>query len=905
MRRFRALADQSPFGVFHTDSRGAVNYCNQPFSEIAGTTPQELQGFGWCDFIHPKDLVRVLSAWKEGVESSRPVELQYRILRKDGSRRHVRLTGRPLPTQAGEEKEFIGVVLDVTEQVVAERKLRRANAVLGAILENIPCGVTVYDARGALVLDNQHVHDFMGQAAAVSAGNSDFGGLFPAREGGVAEEPDTESPWNQQSDREPLVHEETQPDGRVLEVRDAPMPGGGTVTTYTDITQHKQVIESLRQAKAAADTAAAAKAAFLAVMSHEIRTPMNGVIGMTNVLLETPLSPDQRDLLEVIRQSGESLLVILNDVLDYSKIESGEMQVEWAPMRLADIVERSRQLLAGKAREKSIALTYELHPALPELIYGDRTRLQQVLVNLLSNAVKFTSVGNVRVLVSADFGSRAARSRMSTGDMITMRVLVQDTGIGISADKLDRIFQPFVQADSSTARRFGGSGLGLAISKRLVEAMGGEISLRSRPGVGTSVEFSFLAEVAAPDSAAKTEGAVLWGKQVLLVHPQDARYEHLGKLFERWGMSYRHCESAEEALGLLEFVGGFDLVACADGLRGTRIGDFLRSVQAIHGGKPVVLLGKDSETGMSGSANPAVFSLDLSETAAYELLAQFFRTPARNNGVQEPPERQFESTLALRNPLHILVAEDNEINRKVALRMLAGFGYEADVAHNGAQAVQAVAQKRYDLVLMDIQMPEMDGIEATRVIAAMPASERPRIVAMSANVMREDVEEVLRAGATDYVSKPVSTAALRQVLEQTTGAPTRAQSGGDHDKFSLPAFSPEKAFAFLNSDDTGEFLVEIVGTFCSSSLQMIERLRTLILSGDCAAVRLTAHELSGIAAVTGAEQLSHDAHVLERAARNGDLAGAFSHLAHCVRSRNEAAEAMQAFVGRHGGTDLS
>ena len=907
MRHLHKFSDNSPFGILHASAEGFASYVNDSLAQIAGQEESRLLDAGWLDAIHPADGRNLLAAWRTAAGRGERMEFRCRVLRPDGGPRHVRIHGRPGPVHE-DDMCYLGVVLDVTEQVLAERRLRQNNLVLTAILENIPCGLTVFGPEGKLVLDNQKARPLLGPADAMP--DSDFG-VPDAVAGLVAGGPETAPADATPADFDPSprVREEVQPDGRVFEVRDAPLPAGGLVTTYTDVTQQKQFIETLQRAKLDAEQAAAAKAAFLAAMSHEIRTPMNGVIGMTNLLLATQLTPGQRELVDVIQQSGESLLVIINDILDYSKIESGQMELDWQPFRLCDVVQTSVRLLAGKSREKQIVITAEQAPAnVPALILGDRMRVQQVLVNLVCNAVKFTDEGEVRISVANRSWTPDARCGQAAGDLCELTVTVQDTGVGIPADKLASIFEPFLQADNSSARRFEGTGLGLTIARRLADAMGGSVELESKEGEGTTARFTFVAETAMAAFDEQGDAAPLLGKTVLLVTDRRADPGVLVQTLKRWGMRIRLCAGVQEGLATLAGGEAVDLLVLVGPFVDRKGTSLVAAVRASGSRVPVVLLSRkkaaQSDPGLGAWTVPRTGN----DASLYDTLLQALGSSELASEPSSSPETAFDETLAQRQPLRILLVEDNEVNRQVGLRMLGAFGYEADIALHGLEAIEAVRRTAYDLLLMDLQMPVMDGLEATRrIVAALPRGQRPRIVAMSANVMREHVEAALQAGADDYLAKPFRVGHLRSLLEQTEARRPVASAG-----CSAPPppsgdclLAAERVAVHLRGDPEGGFLEGLIGSFDESSRNLLARLSMHLEGNDAAAARAVVHEHAGMCGVVGAQGLMNVLLRVQRALQATDMERARALLHACEQIHAETVSGLREAVEHHRRARLS
>lgn len=521
-----------------------------------------------------------------------------------------------------------------------------------------------------------------------------------------------------------------------------------------DITDQKKMEEELLRAKDAAEASARAKAEFTASVSHEMRTPLNAVIGMTDLLLESDLDPVKRDYVNTIRSSGLSLLSIINEILDFSKIDARKMDIVDMPLDLHEAIESALDQVAAPAAEKRLELAYSLADDVPQNIYGDAKRLGQILVNLASNAIKFTESGEVTISVSAD------KENM-------YHFIVKDTGIGIPEDRMSRLFLPFSQVDTSLARRYDGTGLGLAISSKLVQLMGGRIWAESVAGVGSQFHFTIPAKASdgtqqAEDASHALDSSILRGKKALIVVRRDSSGRMLADHLSSFGMTAARAGSGQEGAELLER-DGYDLVIADSDISEW---DLLAEILLRPDLESLPLI----ETGFLGqkarfpeSRINAFLTKPVREAQLGRALLRIFI----EGEISLEPE--VKATLPARDfsNYRILLAEDNPVNQKVALAMLRHLGYKADVAANGIEVLNMLEQKAYDAVLMDIQMPEMDGLEAAKLIRrSLPGARQPRIIAMTAYTMKGDREQCLAAGMDEYISKPVKMEVLKKVLEK-------------------------------------------------------------------------------------------------------------------------------------------
>ena len=842
------LIEQLPDAVFVVDPSGSIQYVNAQGEALFGWSRDELIGRTIETLVppnaraqHPGHRARYFA---ESTVRPMGAGLDLFGCRKDGSQFPAEISLSAIDTADG--RVVTAVVRDATDRMKTQAKF-------SGLLEAAPDAMLGVDAAGLIQLVNTQAEKLFGWTRSELLGRP-IETLVPERAR------TTHRAHRAGYFAEPVVRamgagidlSARRKDGSEfpaeISLSSIETEDGLLVTAAVrDVSERKAFETMVARARDAAEKAAGSRQEFLATMSHEIRTPMNAIIGMTSLLLDTPMDRQQRDFVETVRTSGEHLLTIINDILDYAKIDAGKLVLEEVAFEVRDWLGETLDLVTLQAHEKGLELACAVSPNVPPVVIGDPARTRQVLVNLLANAVKFTQQGEVVVRVEAERADAVGT---------WLRFVVSDTGIGVAPERIESLFEPFTQGDSTTTRIYGGTGLGLAISRRLVESMGGTMEMQSTPGVGTVVQFCF--PVVRRDEVGSAVSAGLTGHRVLVVDDNATNRQILEAWARQQEMECLSAAGGAEALARVDPDRPFDFAVLdldMPGIDGNELGRALRArIPAIR----LILL---QSTSPVRRAETDVFDAVVSKPPRPEkltdIMVELHRTGAVRDAVTAPEESVFSLPAASRR-LSILVVEDTPVNQKVAQHLLARFGFRSDVAASGEEAITALQQRDYDLVLMDIQMPEMDGLEATRRIRARWPERDLRIVAMTANVGTEDVRRCYEAGMDAFLPKPIDVTSLARMLRELLTAPTT---------------EPVVDGTIVNRlcDQIGaEVVRELAEEFLSDLDSALPDLEDGCRNEDRARVAATAHRLKSPARSLGACAFGDLLDDLERQAKDSD-----------------------------------
>ena len=917
-------------GLYGLDLNGNTTFLNPAAAKMIGWEVAELIGKPRHAVLHhsrpdgspyPREECPIYAAFKDGSVHFVDDEVFWK---KDGTSFPVEYVSSPIRDEQGDLIGAVVVFRDITEQIQVMQALRQSEERMKSILDTAADGIITIDETGLIELFNPAAERIFGFAQKEILGKN-IRTLMPAQF------PDAHG----ESLSRYLRTREKKIIGKTLEVVGKRQDGttfpmelaisemkAGTRHAFTgvvrDVTERKraqeelmirerelennklaqdrnaerlcQVVNELDIAKHGAEDAVRAKGEFLSMMSHEIRTPMNGVIGMMGLLMDTELDIEQRGYAEAVRSSADALLTIINDILDFSKIEAGKLSIEPIPFDMRHLVEDVAEMVGFSTTEEDLDLIVRYDPDAPSALIGDSGRIRQILANLVGNAVKFTKNGHVMMRVECQ--------DKTPGD-VKLRISVQDTGIGVPEDKIDYIFTKFTQADTSTTRKFGGTGLGLAISKQLVEIMKGEIGANSRLGEGSTFWFTLrlpLNTKASPEPGPAAE-LKLNGLRVLIVDDNECSGNALAEQISHWGLRADLFTSGEEALRAARNASEAGVpyrIALVDqkmpAMDGEAVGKAFKIDAALRAKTKLVILTRSNSKEEVSSFMEAGFAAYLTKPFRRAQLLEIltFWGTSRNQDFSVGQDAAITLAPSLENPAassasaeaatrgRILVAEDNVVNQKVAVRMLEKIGCRVDVAANGQEAVEMVKMLPYHMVLMDCQMPVLDGYEATAAIRRLegnPAS--IPIVAMTAHAMQGDREKCLAAGMDDYISKPVLVDELRRIVTAyVSGGRSTPPRGKENGKMESAKWEADKAALLKRMDGDEELLYELIDLFLTNYPGMFSEIQKAVASNDSQAVMASAHALKGAVSNFLASEAQDAAFQLEKIGKSGDLAEA-------------------------------
>ncbi len=906
---YESLVDTLPMNLYRKDLSGRVTFTNRRYCESRGISPEQMQGKTDYD-LFPKELADKYTADdRQVMETGEVFEATESHVTPDGERRYAHVLKIRVVDAMNRVIGTQGIFWDVTARHRAEEALNRERLLIRALMDNLPDNIFFKDRDGRYLRINRAMADRLGlkdPSEAVGKTAHDF--FLP----GYAARLQANDEFVLRTGQSVIGQEELVrwADGSERWVLITRMPWfdeHGQITgcfgVSHNITDQKRAQQAMQEARDAAQAASAAKSNFLANMSHEIRTPMNAIIGMTELVLDTTLTDTQRDYLSMVQESSEALLAVINDILDFSKIEAGKMELDRRQFQLRELLGDTLKVLGVRANRDQLELTHHLAVDVPEFLIGDALRLRQVVLNLVGNAIKFTERGEIVLdvsLVVADDDEPMTQVSESGRKLVKLSFAVRDTGIGIERDKLTKIFDAFEQADNSMTRRFEGTGLGLAITSRLVEMMEGRIWVESELGQGSTFHFTALFEVSDSPNGVLSNSTSLAGRRVLVVDDNATNRLILDEILRNWLMEPKLAEGAIAAIQELEAAVAadrpFDLIltdANMPEVDGFTLVEELRRRPALAGHVIMMLTsgGHADDLTRCGALGIASYLIKpLKQSELFDAIVEVL-------GVSDVEDTQAEhSDRATRHSrsLNVLLAEDSKVNQKLAIALLQKWGHHVLVANNGLEAVRAVEAGRFDVVLMDVQMPECDGLQATQLIRQFESQSGSHvpIVAMTAHALKGDEERCLSAGMDAYLTKPIRAPLLFAKLAEICDS--AAPTNDSESRTAVAALSPAANVPITNSTDVGrdqapavplidwlgalevtandrELLREIAAAVLEECPQLFEQLDAAIAKQDSQSARRAAHTILGNMRAISAATPMNQAMTVESLAKSGNF----------------------------------
>ncbi len=866
---FRALIENAIDVILLVGYDNTLTFASPSVRRALAVEPEQLVGRSLLERVHPEQVMQVFQIFRTVADRPGPgPSFELRLKHGDLSWRSFAASTNNLLADTAVNAVILNLH-DVTERNEIREALRHSEQRFALAVQGSTDGIWDWDLLTDQVYFSRRWAEIVGLAELGTRPSEWFERVHPEDLPGLHAALDA----HLRGKTEQLQHEYRIRHGdgswrwaltRGVAIHDTAGRPARIAGSQSDVTVRVQQTEELDRARQQALAASRARGEFLANMSHELRTPMNGVIGMASLLLDSPLTPEQHEFVSIVRSSGQALLAIVNDVLDLSKIESGKLQILDEPFSVVDCVEHAVDIVAPNVVHKGIDLVYSVDPSVPEVFRGDVVRTRQVLVNVLSNAVKFTEEGEVEVTVAANDDDGRCQ----------LEFQVRDTGLGISGEQVERLFEPFTQADASTTRRFGGTGLGLAICRRLCQQMGGRISVRSEPGHGATFTFTI--------SGRRVEGAELeaplpslMGSRIIFVHASDTAGAALVRATRPWQVeaslvgdvpgAARLARRSKVPVAVVVDLASTDLEvgACLERLAGDATVPPVGVVLVKPLGSPRTEIGDPPQGVRVAWVNSPIKPRRLRQTLEKVL--------HESDGEQHEPERPLPVPYLAEpreRPLRILLAEDNQVNRRMMTIMLERLGCHAEVARTGVEAVEACAREAFDVILMDVQMPEMDGFEATRRIRELAVEPLPSIIAVTAHAMAGDRERCLANGMDDYLPKPIQLHELRAVLRRA------GERSGASSAIAGPAAEPIDSGRIdkLREIGSSDLVLQMIAIFLEEAPAQLSLLEQSVEDGDTQALAGTAHALKGSALALGAVPLANLCQELETLAETGRLA---------------------------------